>query len=158
MAEKVRLKWAKYNPHPQRKNVEDCVKRAICAATGDDYLKVQRDLNRIKREIFGDEYREHTYWERPIGDRYAEEKGWTYVHIADSDTLYNSCVGTTVRDFIEVGQLHGTYMFRCKKRGERSSHKCTVKHGVLYDTWDSRDTRISDVWVVEGEFEVKKGK
>ena len=38
-----------YNPHPKGLRVRDCVKRAICATTGMDYMEVQRELNRYKK-------------------------------------------------------------------------------------------------------------
>ena len=37
------------NPHPQDKSVGDCVKRAICLASGKDYQEVKIELNRHKR-------------------------------------------------------------------------------------------------------------
>ena len=38
------------NLHPQGKLVGDCAKRAIAAVENRDYMEVQRELNRLKKE------------------------------------------------------------------------------------------------------------
>ena len=42
------------NLHPKGKIVGDCVKRAIVGAENRDYMEVQRELNRLKKETHCD--------------------------------------------------------------------------------------------------------
>ena len=42
------------NLHPKGKIVGDCVKRAIAGAENRDYMEVQRELNRLKKETHCD--------------------------------------------------------------------------------------------------------
>ena len=41
-----RLQFVKFNPHPKKLNVGDCVKRAIVVVTGLDYHELALDMNR----------------------------------------------------------------------------------------------------------------
>lgn len=59
------------NPHPDGKLVSDCVKRAICLASGMDYKETCRLLNRIKREIG-----EKDFNTKKCCDEYVKGFGW----------------------------------------------------------------------------------
>src|SRR5690554_3602638 len=51
-----------YNPHPRKKLVGDCVKRAITKAYNMDYMEVQRGLNRYKTTSKASVYNERRNW------------------------------------------------------------------------------------------------
>jgi len=60
------------NPHPLGKDgLRDCVKRAITLATGNDYLEVQKELNRYKKvtgaKVYNDQINWQPYLERELG-------------------------------------------------------------------------------------------
>ena len=50
------------NPHPDKKIVNDCVKRAICLAEGRDYKDAKNDLNRLKRELGLKKFNSNENW------------------------------------------------------------------------------------------------
>ena len=41
-----------YNPNPSKKEVGDCVERALCVVTGKDWLTIYDALCEVGREIF----------------------------------------------------------------------------------------------------------
>lgn len=110
-----------FNPHPQQKLVGDCVKRAIVKATGMPYKEVQRELNRIKREIGADAFNSDRVWRKFLIDR-------NFVKIS-----YPAVAGQkrmTVRKLAETSNKSDVYVCQCAK------HLVCVTNGHYYDTWD----------------------
>lgn len=122
-----------YNPHPQQKLVADCVKRSLTLATGKDYKQVSLELNRLKKEIGAKEFNSTENWKE-----FVKRLGWkklSFPAIKDQPRMN----GYTFTEKYPKG----TYLLRM------AGHLVTVKDGVLYDTWDSRDKCVYNAWRVE---------
>lgn len=112
------------NPHPQGKNVGDCVKRAITIASEINYHDIAIMLNRFKKETRTHKFNNGDNWkpfveqvllgEKNQGDMQHEFYGHRY----------------TVSDFAR-------YWDNCKSILRCSKHIVATKDGYFYDTWDS---------------------
>ena len=111
----------------------DCVTRAICNATGKDYLEVYNALNELaKKERIGKRKRSisnaRTGVYRSTYGKYLESLGYTFTPLKSIGS------GCRVHLCSEELPSKGTYIVKCSK------HLTCVKDGVLYDTYDgSRD-------------------
>ena len=122
-----------YNPHPQQKRVRDCVKRALTLATGKDYKQVSLELNRLKKETGAKEFNSNENWKE-----YVKRLGWEKL----SFPAIKGQPRMNGHTFTENYPM-GTYLLRM------AGHLVTVKDGVLYDTWDSRDKCVYNAWKVK---------
>lgn len=116
------------------KNVNDCVVRAICNASGKDYKEVYDRINQLiksarksKKEKHKTSARDGVY--KRIYKIYIEEElGWKW----------HSCmeIGSGCQTHLTEEELpkNGAYIIKL------SHHLTCIKDGVLYDTYDcSRD-------------------
>lgn len=110
-----------YNPNPRMKRVGDCVIRAICKLTGEDwdtvYMGVALEGYRIKdmpsaNHVWGEYLKRQGYRRLPLPDTCPE------------------CY--TVEEFCK-DYPKGRYLLAT------GSHVVTVIDGKNYDTWDSSD-------------------
>lgn len=122
-----------YNPHPQGKFVDDCVKRAITKATGKDYLEVQRELNRYKKVTKAKEFNENKNWKPYV------EKVLGGVKIS-----FPAVKGESRMNGYSFPEQYpeGTYLLRM------AGHLCCCKDGVIYDTWDCRCKCVYNAWKI----------
>ena len=113
--------FVKYNPHPDRKLIDDCVVRAICKLTG-------KDWERVFTELFVEGLYQHD-WPRKnsVWGGYLLRHG--YIQSLVPDTCPN-CF--TVKDFC-MANPYGTYLLAI------GDHVVTVVDGDYYDTFDSGD-------------------
>lgn len=112
-----------YNAHPKGKRVGDCVKRAITVAEERDYMEVQRELNRIKREIGAKDYKRHSVWKA-----YVKRKGYTKL----SFPAQKGRPRMNGHRFCEQYPT-GVYILNMAK------HLSVCVNGVIYDTFDPRE-------------------
>ena len=110
----------------EAKNVGDCVTRAICNATGKDYMEVYKALNRIART-------EH----RPSGKKSSSRNG-VY---KDTSRKYLESIGWVWHPTMTIGSgckvhLRSEELPKGTLIVQVSKHKTCVKDGVLYDTYD----------------------
>lgn len=117
-----------YNPHPQDKNVGDCVKRALTKVFELDYMKIQRELNRYKVTTGAKVFNENRNWMPFIEDKGAKRVSGFH--------------RTRVWDFARQ-HPKGKFLVRVAK------HVIAVVDGIIYDTWDSRNYSIGRVWEVQ---------
>lgn len=121
------------NPHPKGKRVGDCVKRAIVHATGMDYMEVQRQLNRCKREIGGTSYKSNNTW-----PYFIEKKLQAIpikIEVVPGEPRING----------ETFGLHfpkGKYILRMAK------HLSCCIDGNLIDSWDCSEKCVYKAWKV----------
>lgn len=117
------------NPHPENKRVKDCVKRAFTIATGEDYMAIQRELNRIKREtnLGNDAWRE-----------FIKRRGWRKLSFPAEFGLPRM----NGKNFV-LNYPKGIYVLRMAR------HLATVKDGKLLDTWDSSNKCVYNAWEVK---------
>lgn len=116
---KYDVEWEYYNPNPAGKRVGDCVIRAICKATGQDWETVFSGIM-VKACMLSDMPSANYVW-----GAYLKEKGYRR-HMIDDHTqnIY------TVADFCTEHQ-QGTYILCI------DGHVVCVQDGHIYDTWDS---------------------
>lgn len=124
--------FKRVNPHPQKKLVGDCVKRAICLASGINYHDIAIMLNRYRKTSQTAKFNSRENW-----------KGFI-VHILlgrDQGNMQYACCGH--RYTIER-YAHNT---RTKAIVQASHHiVCCNGKGQYLDTWDSGEKSIYKVW------------
>jgi hypothetical protein len=111
--------YVEYNPNPKQKRVGDCVIRAICKATEQEWEKVyiQLCLQGLK---MSDMPSSNAVW-----GSYLKSRGFLQV------TIPNTCPDCyTIKDFCEE-HPQGIYVLGT------GNHACCIKDGCLYDAWDS---------------------
>ena len=115
-------------------NVGDCVTRAICNATGKDYLEVYKRLKELAKEESIKNHRGHKKSSVRDGvfketwKYYLEEINWKRVKTMD--------MGSKERVHLRDGELPNNIIAIVQV----SKHLTCVKNGVIYDTYDcSRD-------------------
>lgn len=121
------------NPHPEKKNVTDCVVRAITIAVDGDYLEVRRHLNRVKKEL-----KESSYKNKKFIDKYAKLNGWNKI----SFPAIKGVPRLRGKDFVKQ-YPKGTYILKL------AGYIVTVVDGVYLDTWDSTEKMIYKAWEVK---------
>lgn len=122
-----------FNAHPKNLRVGDCVKRALTFATGEDYMEIQRQLNKIKREVGAKNYSSNTVW-----NKFIQNKGW-------KEMSFQAVKGES--------RMNGEMFCKKFKTGTyilRMAHHLTVcKGGIIYDTWNCSKKCVYKAWVVE---------
>lgn len=118
------------NLHPQGKLVGDCVKRAIAKVEERDYLEVQRELNRLKKEtgckVFND---------RKNLDAYVKKHNYTKLSFP-----------------AEKGKprMNGERFCKAYPKGRyilnMAGHWSCCVDGVIYDTWDCSEKCVYTAW------------
>ena len=108
-----------YNPNPYGKRTGDCVIRAICKATGHDWLDVYLGLC-IEGAHNGDWGNTNSVW-----SAYLRNKGFV------RQVIPNTCPDCyKIEDFCR-DHPKGTYILAT------GSHAVCLQDGVVYDSWDS---------------------
>ena len=119
------------NPHPKGIKTTDCVVRAIALALDNDYLETRRELNRLKRELGFDRYKENKF---------------VYKYLEDYERIIIRAEKGKPRvkgyDFIEL-YPKGTYIV------SMAGHLSVIEDGVLYDLWDCRYRSVYTAWKVK---------
>lgn len=122
--------WIKCNPNPARKEVPDCVIRAIAIALRIRWVEVYDDLCKLGRIEFN----------MPSADavwgKYLYQKGFQPFRLPESCPR---CV--TVNQFSKIFD-RGTYIIGT------GSHAVAVINGDYYDSWDSGNEIPSFFWVI----------
>lgn len=112
--------WQFYNPNPDGNRVDDCMIRAICAATGEDWKDVHVALCALSYEL--DDVQ--------VGNRV-----WRAYMLRHGYGMYaipNTCPECyTVGDFADEHPT-GVYLLGT------GQHAVTVRDGMVQDTFDSR--------------------
>lgn len=113
------VEWEYYNPNPAGKRVGDCVIRAICKATGQDWETVFSGIM-VKACMLSDMPSANYVW-----GAYLKDRGYQRYLIDDhSQSIY------TVFDFC-CEHPNGTYILCI------DGHVVCVQNGHIFDTWDS---------------------
>lgn len=121
-----------FNAHPKGLRVTDCVKRALTVATGEDYMEIQRQLNRLKRELGVEHYNDNVVWKKFISN-----KGWkefTFQAVKGQKRMNGE-------SFCE-SYPKGTYVL------SMAGHLSVCKNGVIYDTWNCSQKCVYKAWLV----------
>lgn len=122
-----------YNPHPKGKLVPDCVKRAICKTTGIDYMEVQRNLNRLKRELGAEEFND-----KRVLDEFIKRNQFLILSFP-----------------AKKGQprMNGERFCKAYPKGsyilQMAGHWSSCVDGVIYDTWDCSEKCVYRAFLVK---------
>lgn len=120
--------WQYTNLNPAKKNVGDCVVRAICLATGKTWLSVYDDICLVGRQEY-DMPNADVVW-----GRYLHELGFEPFILPNRRP---QCV--TINQFCQMFP-RGTFIIGT------GSHAVAVVDGDYYDSWDSGDQIASYFW------------
>lgn len=120
------------NPNPSKKEVGDCVERALCIVTGKEWLDVYDELCAIGREIFCPPNWKDCY------ETYLKHNGYKYTGISNKKGTKRP----TVASFTKEHQT-GAYFLRV------ANHVVGIKDGYYYDIWDSGDCCLYGYWTKE---------
>ena len=123
--------WVMANPNPQRKQVPDCVIRAVCIALDINWYQAYDELCEVGRMDCN----------MPSADsvwgHYLKMRGF------EPFILPQSCPScTTVREFCKL-YPDGTYIIGT------GSHAVAVINGNYYDSWDSGNEIPSFFWRIK---------
>ena len=122
------------NPHPQGKQVRDCVKRAFVHVTGKSYHDIQLELNRLKKVTGAEKFNSNQNW------RYYVEK------VLQGKKLSFPAVkgqGRMTGLVFAIEHPTGKYVLRM------AGHLSCCVDGKILDTWDCSDKCVYNAWKVE---------
>jgi len=132
--------WTYFNPHPQGKRVNDCVKRAFVAATGKSYHEIKLEVNRIKKITKEKDFNSKKNY------KYYVEKILKGVKISFPARLGEPRM--TGKKFVKL-YSKGIYILNL------AHHLVTVVDGQILDTWDSSDKCVYNCWKIMPEYGVE---
>ena len=125
-------RWKKYNPNPKSRNIGDCTLRSYCAAFDIDWDKAFDIASKIAKE-------QSSMIQYVAPKVLVEHFGCTV------DETYKK---TKAKDRITVNSFamthpYGTYILHVR------SHQVTVKNGEYWDSWDSGEKKVDNVYIVK---------
>lgn len=122
------MDYVKFNNHPKRLNTSDCVVRAVSKAFNRDYLETRRELNRTKRELNFQSYKDTKF---------------LYKYLENYERIILKAVKGKPRvkgyDFTKM-YPEGTFILKM------AGHITVMIDGVIYDSWDCRYRSIYTAW------------
>lgn len=139
-----------YNANDRGKYVGDCVKRALSLAFDIPYNEVQKELNKIAKEVNSNSYFQYKYNHMPIFKRFVETRGKEFEEYFNKQTLE------------EFANEHpdGSYVLLTgdpqKGVEGKSTHMVAVVDGDIYDSWNSSDQLVKYICTVQGERQNRK--
>lgn len=123
-----------YNPNPTKKEVGDCVERAICVVLDCDWLTAFDKLVTVGREICCPPNWKDCY------EELLRREGFVYHGISNKKGTKRP----TVEGFTKTHKT-GVYFLRV------ANHVVGCKDGVYYDIWESGDSSMYGYWCKEGQ-------
>ena len=120
--------WIEANPNPKKKEVPDCVIRAICIALNKPWLEVFDELNSVARRDFSVSLDDNVWGH------------YLYMQGFKPFLLPNECPSCiTIKAFTKM-YPYGTYIIGT------GTHAVAVIDGNYYDSWDSGDAIPTFFW------------
>lgn len=122
-----------YNPHPDSKEVRDCVKRAITKVTGLPYEEVQRELNRHKKITGCAKFNDNKNW-----------KSYVINVLKATKLSFPGVLGEPRMNGHSFCYQYptGSYLLRM------AGHLVACVDGIIYDTWDCRDKCVYNAYKI----------
>lgn len=133
--------FKRVNPHPEGKNVRDCVKRAITLATGKPYKEVALELNRHKKLTGADNFNDNTNWKSYVKN----VLNGIYISFPAVKGLSRMSGKTFAEQYRK-----GSYVL------VMAGHLAACVDGTVLDSWDSTDKCVYGAWRVNGDVEASK--
>lgn len=121
------------NLNPNGKFTGDCVKRAIAKAEDKDYMEVQRELNRLKKETGCEKFNDNKNWKT-----YVNKKGYRKLSFqaTKGEPRMNG-------EMFCKKYPKGRYILRM------AGHLTCCIDGTIYDTWDCSRKCVYNAWEVK---------
>ena len=141
MKKEMILKVVDYNPNvfqyfnanPLNENTTDCVIRAICGVTEQEWAEVLMDMTLygIKKGMMPDD--------PDLYPQYLKDKGWKKHSQPKkrNGKKYKACEWAPLFKGEAIAHI-----------GEH--HMAMISHGKVWDTWDSTDGIVGNYWTKEG--------
>ena len=124
--------WKQFNNNPVNRSVGDCAVRAISVALGTDW-ETAYAMIAMNGFLMGDVVSSNAVWGAVL-----RQHGFSRYAIP------NTCPDCfTIDDFADENP-HGVYVVGT------GNHVVTIKDGVIYDSWDSRQEIPQYYWTKEG--------
>ena len=123
--------WIRANPNPAKREVPDCVIRAVCIALNKPWLEASDEIYAVARADYSVTVDDHVWGH--------------YLYMKGFEPFLNpfecpKCV--TVREFTKMYPT-GTYIIGT------GNHAIAVIDGDYYDSWDSGNTIPSFFWRIK---------
>lgn len=122
------MDYVKFNNHPKGLNTSDCVVRAVSKAFNRDYLETRRELNRTKRELNFQSYKDTKF---------------LYKYLENYERIILKAVKGKARvkgyDFTKM-YPEGTFILKM------AGHITVMIDGIIYDSWDCRYRSVYTAW------------
>lgn len=119
------------NPHPTKKATSDCVVRAFTIALNKDYLEVRRDLNKLKREMGYQNYKDNKFLNKLL----SKYDSYTFQAVAGQPRIKGF-------DFVKHFPI-GNFILSMGR------HLVACVDGVIKDTWDSSRRTVYKAYKIE---------
>lgn len=120
--------WIEANPNPKKKEVPDCVIRAICIALNKPWLEVFDELNSVARQDYSVSLDDNVWGH------------YLYMQGFKPFLLPSKCPRCiTIKAFTKM-YPYGTYIIGT------GTHAVAVIDGNYYDSWDSGDAIPTFFW------------
>lgn len=129
-----------YNANTQNRSTSDCIIRALALAYSEDYDKVHRDLNAIKRKLGYSKYNIS-----PVYEAYMQDQGHVTKDTPEGLDLFPDI---TVGEFAD-SIVSGTYILVCGKTYGTVDHAVVVIDGDIYDSWHSEGEYVKYVYIID---------
>ncbi|MFH5881211.1 hypothetical protein [Liberiplasma polymorphum] len=123
--------YKEYNAHPKGLKTSDCVVRAITTATNSDYLETRKILNRKKRELCYNTYKDTKFL-------YEYFQGYPRL-------IFKPIKGEPRIKGSDFTKLHPKGTFILKMTG----HITACVDGVILDTWDCSYRSVYTAWEIK---------
>ena len=120
-----------YNAHPKQLIVNDCVVRAYSTALGKNYNETRKELNRQKKELGFDSYKNNNF----IKKLFAKYKKISFPAIKGTSRIDG--------EMFCINYPNGKYILRM------AGHLTCCIDGIIYDTWDCSNKCVYNAWKIE---------
>ena len=121
-------RWIQYNPSPVGRNVGDCSVRAVAKALDTDW-ETAYAMIAMNGYLMGDMPSSNAVWGAVL-----RQNGFSRYAVP------NTCPDCyTIGDFAD-DHPHGVYVVGT------GNHVCTIRDGVIFDSWDSRSEIPQFYW------------
>lgn len=127
-------KFRYYNCNPHHKHTDDCVIRAISAATGDSWEKVLKDLTHYTIK-YG--YMINT---PELYGKYLKDTGW----VKQKQPVKSNGKKIHINEFLEQFTDGAIAHAGC-------GHVTYLMEGMVYDIWNCENEIIGNYWVYKGD-------
>lgn len=127
-----------YNANPADRRASDCVVRAISYAMGISWVDTFDGLCAIARRMYG------SPTEKDVYSVFLENKGWVkkprpVIQKAKTRKYYT---GIAFTKLLQKNHIDFPMVIHIG-----SHHLSCIKNGKIYDTWDSSDGCLGNIWV-----------